>query len=51
MNVHNRTADGGSPGPTIFAALEEQLGLQLKEAKDTFETIAMERANRVPESN
>ena len=39
------------PAPDVFAALEEQLGLQLKEAKDTLETIVIEQAERTPEGN
>ena len=49
--------DGGQPGsdglsgPTIFAALEEQLGLTIKASNDEFEVLVIDGAERVPESN
>jgi uncharacterized protein (TIGR03435 family) len=43
-------ADGGSTGPSIFKALEEQLGLKLEPAKEPVDTFVVEQIER-PSAN
>jgi uncharacterized protein (TIGR03435 family) len=43
-------ADGGSTGPSIFKALEEQLGLKLEPAKEPVDTFVVEHMER-PSAN
>jgi uncharacterized protein (TIGR03435 family) len=43
-------APGASPlpddGPSIFAALQEQLGLRLESARDTFDVVVIDAIRR-----
>jgi uncharacterized protein (TIGR03435 family) len=41
----------GEPGPTLFAAVEQQLGLKLEVRKGPVEIIAIDHAERVPAQN
>jgi uncharacterized protein (TIGR03435 family) len=43
--------DRVAPGPSLFAALEEQLGLRLESRKEPLDVIAVERADNMPTSN
>jgi uncharacterized protein (TIGR03435 family) len=38
-------------GPSIFAALQEQLGLRLESGKDVFDLLVVDKAEKVPTSN
>jgi len=40
-----------SPGLTIIAAVEQQLGLRLVDTKDPFDMLVVDRADRTPEGN
>lgn len=40
-----------APKLTVFDAVEQQLGLRLVDAKDPFDVIAIDRADRVPTGN
>jgi len=40
-----------SGGPSIFSALEEQLGLKLVASKSTVEVLAIDRVERIPTEN
>jgi uncharacterized protein (TIGR03435 family) len=48
----DRVAPGDvATGPSLFTALEEQLGLRLESRKEPLDVIAVERAEKVPTSN
>jgi uncharacterized protein (TIGR03435 family) len=48
----DRVATGDvATGPSLFAALEEQLGLRLEPRKEPLDVIAVERADNMPTSN
>jgi len=48
----DRVATGDvATGPSLFAALEEQLGLRLEPRKEPLDVIAVERADQMPTSN
>jgi uncharacterized protein (TIGR03435 family) len=38
-------------GPTIFAAVQEQLGLKLEQRKGPVEMVMVDRVERVPSQN
>jgi uncharacterized protein (TIGR03435 family) len=38
-------------GPSIFAAVEEQLGLRLQSVREQIETLVIDKAEKVPTSN
>jgi uncharacterized protein (TIGR03435 family) len=40
-----------SPGPTIFAAMQEQLGLRLEARRGAVEMVMVDRVDRVPTQN
>ena len=44
-------AGDGPRGPTIYAALEEQLGLKLQPAKEEFEILVIDHAAKIPTAN
>jgi uncharacterized protein (TIGR03435 family) len=41
----------GEEGPTLFTALQEQLGLRLESRKGPVEILVIDRAERVPTAN
>ena len=41
----------GDDGPTIFIAIEQQLGLKLQKVKQTLDRIVIDRADRIPAVN
>jgi uncharacterized protein (TIGR03435 family) len=43
--------DDGLQGPSVFAALEEQLGLELKSATDQLPVLVIDAAERIPTAN
>jgi uncharacterized protein (TIGR03435 family) len=44
-------ADPAAPLPSLFTALQEQLGLRLESAKGPVETLVVDRADRTPTEN
>jgi uncharacterized protein (TIGR03435 family) len=46
-----RQRDDGPQGPTIFAALQEQLGLELKSATDQLPVLVIDAAGKIPIEN
>ena len=40
-----------APGPSIFAALLEQLGLKLEASKSTLEVLVIDHVERIPREN
>jgi uncharacterized protein (TIGR03435 family) len=40
-----------APGPSIFAALQEQLGLKLEASKSTLEVLVIDHVERIPREN
>ena len=40
-----------NPGPTLFTALQEQLGLRLEAGKGSVEVLVIDRVNRTPTGN
>ena len=45
------TADAAETGPTIFMAVQDQLGLKLEPRKDAVEVLVIDHADRVPVEN
>ncbi|SPE27274.1 conserved hypothetical protein [Candidatus Sulfopaludibacter sp. SbA3] len=39
------------PGPTIFAAVQEQLGLRLEQRRGPVEMLTIDRVEKVPTEN
>lgn len=46
-----RPAGDFAPGPSIFAAVAEQLGLKLQPSKADFQMLVIDNAERTPETN
>ena len=44
-------AGDGARGPSIYAALEEQLGLKLHPAKEELELLVVDHAAKTPTAN
>ena len=43
---------GDTPlGPSVFAAVEEQLGLKLQRGNEQFEMLVIDKAEKLPASN
>jgi uncharacterized protein (TIGR03435 family) len=41
-----RDLNGGAPGPSLFTALDEQLGLRLESAKAAVDVVVIDRMER-----
>ena len=44
-------ADEAEPGPTIYVAIQEQLGLKLEQKQGTVEMLIVDKAEKVPTEN
>jgi uncharacterized protein (TIGR03435 family) len=49
--VDNPTSNEAAPGPSIFTALQEQLGLKLDSTKGPVETIVVDHSEKTPPEN
>jgi uncharacterized protein (TIGR03435 family) len=39
------------PGPSVFDAVQQQLGMRLVDAKEPFDVVVVDRGNKVPIEN
>jgi uncharacterized protein (TIGR03435 family) len=44
-------ADPGSPGPSLFTALEKQLGLKLEHRKEPLDMLVIDHVGKTPTDN
>jgi uncharacterized protein (TIGR03435 family) len=49
--INRGQADNGSPGPTMFNAVEVQLGLKLERRRQPMETLVIDKLDRTPTEN
>lgn len=49
--ITNGEANSGSPGPTMFAAVQDQLGLKLERRREAVEVLVIDQLDRVPTEN